>query len=132
MTQTRKGFSLIEVMIAMTLLAIVLMSLAKMSLMVGMRGRGNDMVAKRTAVLQLEANKLGAIPYSSLSTWSTSPTTLMLGDFAYTRRMAIANTGTNRYSIKLIVMPSSDTMRKDSVTLDRTKPATNTPLCIGC
>jgi hypothetical protein len=108
------------------------MSLAKMSLMVGMRGRGNDMVAKRTAVLQLEANKLGAIPYSSLSTWSTSPTTLMLGDFAYTRRMAIANTGTNRYSIKLIVMPSSDTMRKDSVTLDRTKPATNTPLCIGC
>jgi hypothetical protein len=30
------------------------------------------------------------------------------------------------------VMPSSDTMRKDSVTLDRTKPATNTPLCIGC
>lgn len=123
---------MIEVMIAMTLLAIVLMSLAKMSLMVGMRGRGNDMVAKRTAVLQLEANKLGAIPYSSLSTWSTSPTTLMLGDFAYTRRMAIANTGTNRYSIKLIVMPSSDTMRKDSVTLDRTKPATNTPLCIGC
>jgi len=132
MTQTRKGFSLIEVMIAMTLLAIVLMSLAKMSIMVGLRGRGNDLVAKRTAVLQLEANKLGAIPYSSLSTWSTSPVTLMLGDFAYTRRMAIANTGTNRYSIKLIVMPSSDTTRKDSVTLDRTKPATNTPLCIGC
>ena len=132
MTQNRKGFSLIEVIIAMTLLAIVLMSLAKMSLMVGMRGRGNDLVAKRTAVLQLEGNKLGALPYSTLSTWSTTAQTLTLGDFTYKRRMAIANTGTNRYSIKILIIPMNDTTKKDSVTLDRTKPATSTALCTGC
>jgi prepilin-type N-terminal cleavage/methylation domain-containing protein len=132
MTNTRKGFSLIEVIIAMTLLAIVLMSLAKMSLMVGIRGRTNDLVAKRTAVLQLEGNKLGALPYSTLSTWSTTTQTLTLGDFTYKRRMAIANTSSNRYSIKVIVIPMNDTTQKDSVTLDRTKPATTTPLCTGC
>jgi len=132
MTQNRKGFSLIEVIIAMTLLAIVLMSLAKMSLMVGMRGRGNDLVAKRTAVLQLEGNKLGALPYSTLSTWSTTAQTLTLGDFTYKRRMAIANTSSNRYSIKILIIPMNDTTKKDSVTLDRTKPATATVLCAGC
>jgi prepilin-type N-terminal cleavage/methylation domain-containing protein len=132
MIQTRKGFSLIEVIVAMTLLAIVLMSLARMSLMVAVRGRGNDLFAKRTAVLQLEANKLGAVPYSTLSTWSTASQTLTLGDFTYRRRMAIANTGSSRYSIKIIVMPMGDTTKKDSVTLDRTKPATATPLCTGC
>jgi hypothetical protein len=46
--------------------------------------------------------------------------------------MAIANTGAQRYSIKIIVMPLSDTTKKDSVTLDRTLPATRTPLCTGC
>jgi prepilin-type N-terminal cleavage/methylation domain-containing protein len=132
MTTPRKGFSLIEVMVAMTMLAIVLMSLAKLSVVVAVRGRGNDLVAKRTAVLQLEANKLGAIPYSTLASWSTAATTLTLGDFTYTRRMAIANTGINRYSIKILITPTSDTTQKDSVTLDRTKPATNTPLCLTC
>jgi prepilin-type N-terminal cleavage/methylation domain-containing protein len=132
MTHNRKGFSLIEVIIAMTLLAIVLMSLAKMSLMVAVRGRGNDLVAKRTAVLQLEGNKLGALPYATLSTWPTSAQTLTLGDFTYKRRMAIANTGTNRYSIKILITPMNDTTKKDSLTLDRTKPATSTPLCTGC
>jgi prepilin-type N-terminal cleavage/methylation domain-containing protein len=132
MTKSPKGFSLIEVMVAMTMLAIVLMSLAKMSLMVSLRGRDNDLFAKRTAVLQLEANKLGAIPYATLASWSTTTTTLTLGGFTYTRRMAIANTGTNRYSIKVIIVPTSDTTKKDSVTLDRTKPATNTPLCLTC
>jgi prepilin-type N-terminal cleavage/methylation domain-containing protein len=132
MTQNRKGFSLIEVIVAMTLLAIVLMSLARMSLTVAVRGRGNDLFAKRTAVLQLESNKLGAVPYATLSTWPTTSQTLTLGDFTYRRRMAIANTSTNRYSIKIIVMPMSDTTKKDSVTLDRTLPATRTPLCTGC
>jgi prepilin-type N-terminal cleavage/methylation domain-containing protein len=132
MTQPRKGFSLIEVMVAMTLLAIVLMSLAKMSLMVSMRGRSNDLFAKRTAVLQLESNKLGAVPYATLSTWPTTTATLTLGDFTYKRRMAIANTGSNRYTIKILIIPMKDTTKKDSVMLDRTLPATRTPLCTGC
>ena len=132
MTHSRKGFSLIEVIVAMTLLAIVLMSLAKLSVMVAVRGRGNDLVAKRTAVLQLESNKLGAVPYATLATWPTTTATLTLGNFTYTRKMAIANTSSNRYSIKIIVIPSSDTTKKDSVTLDRTLPATKTVLCKGC
>jgi prepilin-type N-terminal cleavage/methylation domain len=132
MTQPRKGFSLIEVMVAMTLLAIVLMSLAKMSLMVSMRGRGNDLFAKRTAVLQMESNKLGAVPYATLSTWPTTTSTLTLGGFTYKRRMAIANAGSNRYTIKILIIPMSDTTKKDSVMLDRTLPATRTPLCTGC
>lgn len=132
MTQSRKGFSLVEIIVAMTLLAIILMSLSRVSLMVAMRGRGNDLVAKRTAVLQLESNKLGAIPYATLSTWPTTSATLTLGDFTYTRKLAIANTSTNRYSIKILIIPSNDTTKTDSVTLDRTKPATATVLCTGC
>src|SRR5262249_39665385 len=89
----RKGFSLIEIMVAMTILSIVLMSLAKISTQLGIRARGNDIIAKRNAVLQLEANKLGAVPYATLATWSTSTQTLWAGPFQYTRRLGITQTG---------------------------------------
>src|SRR5439155_548492 len=53
----RRGFSLIEVMVSLTLLAIVVMSLARVSTVISIRARSTDVVAKRMAVLQMEANK---------------------------------------------------------------------------
>ena len=52
----RRGFSLIEVMVSLTLLAIVVMSLARVSTVISIRARSTDVVAKRMAVLQMEAN----------------------------------------------------------------------------
>ena len=54
--RARRGFSLTEVIMAMTLLSVVLLSLAKMSYVLSQRSRGNDQLAKRNAVLQQEAN----------------------------------------------------------------------------
>ena len=51
----RKGFSLIEVMVAMAMLSIVLVSLAKIGITVATRGRLNDVSAKRNAALQITA-----------------------------------------------------------------------------
>jgi prepilin-type N-terminal cleavage/methylation domain-containing protein len=125
----RPGFTLIEVIIALTLLSIVLVSLAKASTIVAVRGRDNGLAAKRTAALQLEANKFGAIPFSSISGWSTAATSFTLGDFTYTRQLTITAQGTNRYTINIVVVPSTDTTRKDSVSLDRALPGMSSPLC---
>ena len=128
----RKGFSLIEVMVAMTILVIVLLSLAKISIAIGVRSRGNDIVAKRSAALQAEANKFGAVPYSTLATWPTATTTDTLGTFVYNRRLSITSAGPSRYSIKVVVIPVADPTKKDSIMLDRALPPTSSPLCKGC
>lgn len=128
----RKGFSLIEVMVALTMLAIVLLSLAKISMAIGLRSRTNDIVAKRTAALQAEANKFGSIPYSTLATWPTATVRDTLGTFIYDRKLSITNTGTTRYTIKITVTPVRDATKKDSIILDRTLPPTSSPLCKGC
>lgn len=129
---TRKGFSLIEVMVAMTLLSIVMMSLAKIGVSVATRGRTNDLVAKRNAVLQLEANKIGTVPYDSLRTWPTTTKSFTLGDFTYSRRLTITGTSSTRYTIKVVVVPATNTRRVDSVMFDRTRPPSGSPLCVGC
>src|SRR3954451_3991663 len=128
----RKGFSLIEVMVAMTILSIVMMSLAKIGVSVAVKGRTNDLVAKRNAALQLEANKLGTVPFANLGTWSTTTRTFTNGGFTYTRRTTIGAMTATRYAIKVVVTPAIDPSKKDSVMFDRTKPSAGSPLCSGC
>jgi prepilin-type N-terminal cleavage/methylation domain-containing protein len=132
MTRRRRGFSLIEVMIAMTLLSIVMMSLAKISVSVATRGRLNDLVAKRNAALQVESNKFVTVPFDSLRNWSTSTKTFTRGTFSYTRRLTITAVGLTRYTVKVVVTPTTNTAKKDSVIIDRTRPPTGSPLCAGC
>lgn len=127
----RRGFSLIEIMVAMTLFSIIMLSLAKVITGLATSGRTNDLVAKRNAALQLEANKFGGVPYSSLSTWSTADKTVTAGTFTYTRKLTITQSATNRYTVKIIVVPSLDATKKDSVVLDRTKPPSSA-LCANC
>ncbi len=123
---------MIEIMVAMTILSVVLMSLAQLALIVAVRGRGNDLVAKRNAALQLEANKFGAVSFASLSTWSTASKTLSLGNFSYTRNLTITQDSPSRYTVKVVVIPTSDATKKDSIILDRSLPSSATPLCVGC
>jgi prepilin-type N-terminal cleavage/methylation domain-containing protein len=131
----RSAFTLIEVLVALTLLSIVLVSLAKASTIVAVRGRDNGLAAQRTASLTLEANKMGAVPFTSLSNYlSVHPgSTFTVGGFSYTRRMTITSQSSTRYTIKIVVVPSTDTTKKDSVSFDRTNPGTTSPLCkTGC
>jgi prepilin-type N-terminal cleavage/methylation domain-containing protein len=132
---SRKGFSLIEVLVAMSVLSLVLLSLAKVTTALALRGRDNDLLAKRSASLQLEANKFGAVPYDKLATWSTADTVLTRGNFTYKRHLVITKVATfiNRYSVKIVITPALDSTKKDSVMLDRGKPPSSTPLClVGC
>jgi prepilin-type N-terminal cleavage/methylation domain-containing protein len=134
MVRQRAGFSLIEVVVSMVMLSIILVSLARASTVIAVRGRSNDLNAKRTAVLQMEANKFGAIPYANIAGWSTANKTFTKGDFTYTRRLTISaqNATNTRYLIKIVVIPSIDATKGDSVTIERTLPPTGSPLCVGC
>jgi prepilin-type N-terminal cleavage/methylation domain-containing protein len=130
----RRGFTLIEVMVALVMLAIVVTGVARASTAIAVFGRRTDLAAKRTAALQLESNKFGAVPYANLATWSTSDQTFTRGDFTYTRKLTITsqNATNTRYLIKIVVVPSTDPTKKDSAMFERTMPPSGSPLCVGC
>jgi Tfp pilus assembly protein PilV len=126
----RGGFTLAEVVVAMTFLSIVLLSMARMSMVVSKKGRTNGISAKRTFVMIEEANKFGAMPYDTLAAFSLTNVTKTAGDFTYTRRLARTTTS-NRITFKIAIVPSADTTMVDSVWVNRSKPA-QSPLCTGC
>lgn len=127
----RSGMSLIEIMIAMTILAIVLTSLARLSTSVSRQGRSNSTVAMRSAVLQQQAARLGGVPYSWLASVGTGTSTITVGGISYSRTITLT-TATNRTTVKIVIYPTSDNTKKDSVIFDRANPPSGSPLCSGC
>jgi prepilin-type N-terminal cleavage/methylation domain-containing protein len=126
------GFSLVEVIIAMALLTIVMVLLATMALSVGRRARLNDLTTKRNLALAQQAGRIDVMPFVDLAALTTGTTLMLVGDFSFNRRLTVNKLSTNRYNIKVVVAPVAGEFRADSVTIDRTRPASGTPLCTTC
>jgi prepilin-type N-terminal cleavage/methylation domain-containing protein len=63
----RKGMTLIEVVVACTLLAITLTGLTGVSIRMAERTRNSAIIEQRTAVFFQEVNRLESLPYDSLT-----------------------------------------------------------------
>jgi prepilin-type N-terminal cleavage/methylation domain-containing protein len=128
----RAGFSLVEVIISLTILAVSMMMLARLSWLVSQRGRTNDLVSKRNAALVQEAGRFGVMGFTDIAKQSSGSTLMLVGDFTYTRTLTITATTVNRYTIKVVVAPQATEFRPDSVTVTRSRSGTGTPLCTSC
>jgi len=133
--RTRTGFTLLEVLVALTLLSIILMGLARVTFQMAASGRTNETVAKRTATLIEEANKFNSMPFDSLGTVNATTTDLTFGDFKFQRRLTITSVTSTYRTVKIVVTPYIAGVltpsKKDSVFISRTKPA-GSPLCTTC
>ena len=61
----RRGMTLIEVVVACTLLAITFTGLTGVAIKMGQRTRSNAIVEQRTAIFFQEVNRLESLPYDS-------------------------------------------------------------------
>jgi type II secretory pathway pseudopilin PulG len=123
--------SLIEIMIAMVILGIVLVTIAKLSLDAAVAGRSNNLVATRTAVLQQQAARLGAIPYATLAGMSSGSDSITIGGTTYLRTITL--TPAAKYTtVSIVIAPSSNAAARDSLVFTRANSAGGSPLCSGC
>jgi prepilin-type N-terminal cleavage/methylation domain-containing protein len=128
----RRGFSLVEVIISMSLLAIVSVLLASLAVSIGRRARTNDLTTKRNLVLVQEASRISSMPLSYVAQLTSGTTQMLVGDFTFNRVLTVSSPATNRYTIKIVIKPLAGEFRADSVQIDRTRPASNSPLCTTC
>lgn len=121
----RRGFSLIEIMISMSLLAIVLSALAALSLRVSQRMRSNRIRTFRQAELVTQANRFSTMPYTELSSAAVDAT-ITSGDFPHTRTVRRVNVAALTLdSIVITITPTNDATAKDSIAVVRVKPTYN-------
>jgi prepilin-type N-terminal cleavage/methylation domain-containing protein len=127
----RKGFSLIEVIVSMVLLAIAVSSLATMMYSVSQSSMKVTGAAYRNGILMHEANRLIALPYDSLAvgthTFGTS-----IGKYPHTRVVTITEPVAKLKNIKVVVTPSNPIYKPDTLQFTRTNAKTSKVLCTIC
>ena len=135
--RSRRGLSLVEVIVAVIVLSIAMTFVGHISTGIAQSNRKSDIIAKRTFAMQQQANVIGALPFKSLTaTLLPASKSFTLGDFSYERRVSLATAGTTSIGqtavVSITIVPQtgidSDTLLKESLTMYRSSPLCGTAL----
>jgi prepilin-type N-terminal cleavage/methylation domain-containing protein len=127
--EPRKGFVIVEVIVAMVLLGVAITSLAALVWSVSQSGVRTTGDAYKNAVLMQEVNRLESIPYDSVATGSYSVST---GVYPHSRAVSVTPLTANIKAIKVVISPTNPRYKRDSVSFTRTLARTSKVLCTTC
>jgi hypothetical protein len=123
----RKGFILMEVVVAITLLALILTPLAAMVFKITARSHTIIGNAYRNGVLMEQVNLLESLPYDSLAVGTTTST---ITTAPYPRTVSVTvSTYYTKYQLRgkkvtLIIAPTNPLYRADTTNFIRSSAAT--------
>ena len=126
----RRGVSLIEIIVAMTLLVVVLGALSVLTTRTVKRSRDLDIASARTFVLMQQANRFSTLPYDSIPFYSKGADTIVTGRFSYRRILTYqqGTTGSEYRTLTVMLVPLTDNRPPDSLVFQRAKTYSKTPL----
>jgi len=121
--RARAGFTLIEVVVAMVLLAVVLTMLASFSMGTATQTIDLSRSDARQAVTLRELNRVAALPYDSLPA-AAGCRTVTIGILGHTSCITVTDGVKNR-TIQVIVTPQRAGIYADTLVIQRAAPAYN-------
>ncbi len=123
----RSGFSLIEAVVALTILSIVLLALGTLMLRVSMQTRRSAVYAYQSAAAQESQAWVETIPWDSLNTvLGLGCATDTTGVLVYDRCTTVTDTlGVKRVTV--VIASNNFLMRPDTLILDRARPRKPSP-----
>lgn len=127
----RRGFTLIEIIVAMLLLAIAVSSLAALTHSVSQSSIKVTGAAYRNGILMQEVNRLIALPYDSVAVgvFSYAATS---GQYPHTRVITVATPVDKVKTVNIVVTPKNPLYKPDTVKFIRTNARTSKVLCTIC
>lgn len=113
----RRGFSLIEVLIAMVMLSIVVTSLAGLAATMARRARRVAGSSFETGLLTQEVDRAVAVPIESLAVrlGQTKVDTPVTSPYPYARAISIAGRA-DSLTVRIAIRPLLSAQRADSIT----------------
>jgi prepilin-type N-terminal cleavage/methylation domain-containing protein len=126
-----RGVSLIEIMIALSILSVVLLALGGLMFEVARHTRRSTAVSYRSAALESAASWVQALPWDSLPTSTGCTDSLTAGAFMYSRCFELVSTTPNSRLARVIISPTGALQaRPDTVTIERTKSRASSPFTL--
>jgi hypothetical protein len=131
-SEPRKGIALVEVIVAMVILAIAVSSLAALMYSVSQSGMVATGNAYRNGVLMHEVNRLVGVPYDSIPVGSNS-IAVSTPPYKHTRVITVAEPVANVVkTVRIVITPANTKLKPDTVSFTRTRSRTSRVLCMTC
>jgi prepilin-type N-terminal cleavage/methylation domain-containing protein len=128
----RQGFALVEIIVAMVLLAVAVSSLAALMYSVSQQGMVATGNAYRNGVLMDQVNRYEGLPYDSVAVGTVS-TSVSSGSYPHTRKVTVTEPVVQTVKkITIVITPTNVKFKPDTVTFIRTKAKTSKVLCTTC
>ncbi len=130
--ESRKGIALVEVIVAMVLLAVAVASLASLIYSVSQSSLAATGNAYRNGVLMQEVNRLEGLPYDSI-TVGTSTVSVSAPPYPHTRVVRITEpVAVVMKTVTVVITPTNLKFKPDTISFTRTKARTSKVLCTDC
>ena len=129
--KARKGFVIVEVIVAMVLLGVAITSLAALVWSVSRSSIRTTGDAYKNGVLMQEVNRLEGLPYDSIAD-GTSSYSVSSGVYAHSRVVTVAEPIVNIKTINVVITPVNLKYKPDTIAFTRTRARTSKVLCTTC
>ena len=131
-TKPRKGFVIVEVIVAMVLLAVAVASLASLIYSVSQSSLAASGNAYRNGVLMQEVNRLEGVPYDSIPT-GTSTVSVSTMPYPHTTVIRVTEpVAAVMKTVTVVITPTNLKFKPDTISFSRTKARTSKVLCTDC
>lgn len=128
----RDGFTLVEVVIAMVLLASVLVMLAGMTFATAQRSVDLQSAGVRQAMMLAAVNRMSAVSYDSLSTFVGCRTVTAADGDSYQACVTLNTLTSKSQRVEIVLDATRTGVPSDTAQLIRSEPPTTNPLnCPG-
>ena len=130
--EPRKGFVIVEVIVAMVLLAVAVASLASLIYSVSQSSLAASGNAYRNGVLMQEVNRLEGLPYDSIPT-GTSTVSVSTMPYPHTTVIRVTEpVAAVMKTVTVVITPANLKFKPDTISFSRTKARTSKVLCTDC
>jgi prepilin-type N-terminal cleavage/methylation domain-containing protein len=113
-----RGFTLIEVLISITILSLSTLAMASLLARSSREARLVSMSVYRTAALSEEVDRLSAVPFNSLAAGTTC-VTIAAAPFPHSRCSTITTVSAKVMSVKVKITPTATNLSADSTMFER-------------
>jgi len=122
--RNRRGISLIEVMVAVTLLGLMATVHTVVTMRYALRTRVAAIGVDRASAISTAVDLYSTMPYANLTSNTGCTTVNDLASYPHQRCVTISNPTQAIRRIQIIIIPTNTAFRSDTVRVDRSLPPT--------
>ncbi|MEX2182065.1 MAG: prepilin-type N-terminal cleavage/methylation domain-containing protein [Gemmatimonadaceae bacterium] len=120
--RARRGVSLIEVMVAVTLLGVMVTAHTLVTMRYALRNRVAAVGVNRAAAISTAVDLFSTMPYTSLGANTGCETIDDQSDYVHDRCVTLTTPTGTITRVQIIIVPANAALRPDTVTVDRAQP----------